>query len=210
MLALLRRHVRDERVLEAMAAVPRERFVLTEMRARAYDDSALPIGEGQTISQPLIVAMTLEAAAIKPEDRVLEVGTGSGYQAAVLSLLAREVVTVELIASLRERAEAVLCELGYTNVVVHQAGEALGWPESAPYDVVVVAAGAPHVPRSLLDQLAPGGRLVIPVGERRGQELVRATNTPHGVEIARLGACAFVPLIGKEAWENEGLRRGFD
>ncbi|MBI5288991.1 MAG: protein-L-isoaspartate(D-aspartate) O-methyltransferase [Chloroflexi bacterium] len=203
MLALLRRHVTDERVIEAMAAVPRERFVLPEWHDRAYDDSALPIGGGQTISQPLIVALMLDAARITPTDRVLEVGTGSGYQAAVLSVLAREVVTVERIATLRARAEVVLRELGYTNVIVMQASDVLGWPEAAPYDVIIVAAGAPHIPRPLLDQLAPGGRLVVPVGDRRGQELMRATRTAHGIEIARLGACAFVPLIGKEAWETE-------
>jgi len=210
MLALLRRHVTEERVIDAMGTVPRERFVSTELRDRAYDDSALPIGAGQTISQPLIVALMLEAAQIEPTDRVLEVGTGSGYQAAVLSRLAREVVTVERIAALRERAEVVLLELGYTNVIVEQASDVLGWPERAPYDVIVVAAGAPHIPRQLLDQLGPAGRLVLPVGERRGQELMRATRTAHGIEIARLGACAFVPLIGREAWESEAPQRRFD
>jgi protein-L-isoaspartate(D-aspartate) O-methyltransferase len=207
MLALLRRHVRDQRVMAAMASVPRERFVPAEMRHRAYDDSALPIGEGQTISQPLIVALMLDAAAIAPGDRVLEVGTGSGYQAALLSRLARAVVTVERIATLRERAETLLRAMGYANVTVEQAGDVLGWPARAPYDVIIVAAGAPHVPRPLIEQLAPGGRLVVPVGGRRGQELVRARKTPHGIEIARLGGCAFVPLIGREAWEGEGARR---
>ena len=210
MLDLLRRHVRDRRVLDAMATVPRERFVPPDLRSRAYDDSALPIGEGQTISQPLMVGLTLDAAGINPEDRALEVGTGSGYQAAVLSLLVREVVTVERLAPLRQQAEAILREMGYQNVTVEQAGDVLGCPARAPYDAIIVAAGAPHVPRPLLDQLAPGGRLVVPVGERRRQELVRATKTAHGVEVARLGACAFVPLIGKEAWEDERGRRGFD
>jgi protein-L-isoaspartate(D-aspartate) O-methyltransferase len=202
MVTLLRRYIHDDRVIDAMASVPREAFVPAHLRARAYDDSALPIGEGQTISQPLMVALSIQAAQVKPEDRVLEVGTGSGYQAAVLSRLAREVVSVERIESLRKHAEAALSGAGFTNVEVHQASDVLGWPARGPYDAIVVAAGAPHVPRALLDQLAPGGRLVIPIGERQGQELVRATNTEHGVELARLGACAFVPLIGEEAWET--------
>jgi protein-L-isoaspartate(D-aspartate) O-methyltransferase len=202
MLALLHKHVRDERVIAAMAAVPRERFVPEHLRSRAYDDSALPIGEGQTISQPLIVALMTEALALRPDDRVLEVGTGSGYQAAVLSGLAREVETVERLPHLLERAREVLASLGCENVRAHLAGEMLGWPERAPYDAIIVAAGAPHVPRVLIDQLNHGGRLVIPVGELRGQELVRAVKTPHGVELTRLGLCGFVPLIGRDAWQD--------
>jgi protein-L-isoaspartate(D-aspartate) O-methyltransferase len=210
MVALLRRYVHDERVLSAMSEVRREEFVPPELRRRAYDDSALPIGEGQTISQPLIVAMMLEAAETHPDDHALEVGTGSGYQAAVLARLARTVVTVERIESLRVQAERTILRLGIPNVTVHQAGETLGWPAGAPYDVIIAAAGAPHVPRSLIEQLAPGGRLVLPVGDRRGQELVRARITSHGVELSRLGACAFVPLVGQQAWEDSSPRRGFD
>jgi protein-L-isoaspartate(D-aspartate) O-methyltransferase len=195
--------VHDRRVIDAMAAVPRERFVPPDLRALAYDDRALPIGEGQTISQPLIVALMMEALALKPGDRVLEVGTGSGYQAAVLSRLAREVVTVERIDALLRRAVAVLDELGCANVRAYLAGDALGRPEDAPYDAIVVAAGAPHVPRTLVDQLAPAGRLVLPIGTLRSQELVRVTNTSHGTQLERLGPCAFVPLIAREAWREE-------
>ncbi|MEX2245875.1 MAG: protein-L-isoaspartate(D-aspartate) O-methyltransferase [Dehalococcoidia bacterium] len=203
MLAHLRREVPDERVIEAISTVPRERFVPPHLRDRAYDDCALPIAEGQTISQPLMVAIMTAALELRPEDRVLEVGTGSGYQAAVLSSLAREVITVERHDRLREGAAALLIGLGYSNVRVYPAGHALGRPEDAPYDAIVVTAGAPHVPRALLEQLAPDGRLVLPVGSLRMQELVRARKTTHGVEFARLGACGFVPLVGREAWSPE-------
>jgi protein-L-isoaspartate(D-aspartate) O-methyltransferase len=209
MIAHVRRYVRDERVVDVMAAVAREQFLPSALRARAYDDSALPIGEGQTVSQPLMVALMLQAAEIAPGDRVLEVGTGSGYQAALLSRLADKVVSVERVAALRDRAAQSLAEGGFRNVDVELAGEGeLGWPAGGAYDAIVVAAGAPHVPRALIAQLAVGGRLVIPVGNERAQDLVRARKTEHGVELARLGACAFVPLIGREAWEAP--RRGFD
>jgi len=200
MLELLRRHIADPRVIDAMAAVPRERFLPSHLRHQAYDDRALPIGEGQTISQPLIVAMMTQALRLKPDDRVLEVGSGSGYQAAVLAQLARDVVTVERIPALVERARAVLAALGCENVRVYQAGAALGRFEDAPYDAILVAAGAPHVPRALVAQLAPGGRLVLPVGSLRAQELVRVTKAPHGLDLERLGPCAFVPLVGEDAW----------
>lgn len=206
MLALLRSRLRDERVIAAMAAVPRERFVPEHLRSRAYDDGPLPIGEGQTISQPLIVAMMTEALALQPDDRVFEVGTGSGYQAAVLSNLVREVVTVERLPHLLERARQVLAALGCANVRAYVAGEMLGWADRAPYDAIIVTAAAPHVPRVLIDQLKDGGRLVIPVGDLRGQELVLAAKTPHGVELTRLGPCAFVPLIGRDAWPEEDVR----
>jgi protein-L-isoaspartate(D-aspartate) O-methyltransferase len=203
MMRLLARHIRDPRVLDAMRAVPREAFVPEPLRRFAYADRALPIGEGQTISQPLIVAMMTEALALGPEDRVLEVGTGSGYQAAILSQLARDVITVERVPSLIEHARGALAQLGRDNVRVFEAGETLGRPEAAPYDAILVAAGAPHVPRALIAQLTQRGRLVVPVGGRREQQLVRARNTPHGVELARLGACAFVPLIGRGAWDDD-------
>jgi protein-L-isoaspartate(D-aspartate) O-methyltransferase len=200
MLALLRRQVHDEGVISAMAAVPRERFVASQYRDHAYDDRALPTTAGQTISQPLIVALMTEAAEPRPDDRVLDVGTGSGYQAAVLCQLVREVISVERVAELQSGAELLLRELGYENVRLFPAGDILGRPQDAPYDVIVVAAGAPHVPRGLLAQLAPGGRLIIPVGDRTQQQLVRARRTPHGISLQRLGPCAFVPLIGTEAW----------
>jgi protein-L-isoaspartate(D-aspartate) O-methyltransferase len=203
MLELLRRHIRDQRVIEAMAAVPREAFVPNWLQERAYDDSALPIGEGQTISQPLIVAMMIEALALEPTDRVLEVGSGSGYATAVLSRISQEVIGVELVAALRERAEAVLHDLAVTNVRLHAAGTTLGRPEDAPYAAILVSAGAPRVPRALVDQLTEEGRMIIPVGDRRGQELVRVVRSDCGVSLARIGPCAFVPLLGVDAWPTE-------
>lgn len=200
MLRLVRRYIADAGVIDAMEAVPRERFVAPELRSSAYDDAALPIGEAQTISQPLMVAIMLDALQLRPSDRVLEVGTGSGYQAALLSRLATEVITVERVRALAERALGVLAEMGCDNVRVVAASDALGWPSAAPYDAIVVAAGAPHVPRTLIDQLAHGGKIVLPVGPRSSQELVRVTKTSQGVALARLGPCAFVPLIGKDAW----------
>lgn len=205
LLAELALEISDRRVLEAMAQVPRERFVPEELRAFAYDNRPLPIGYGQTISQPLIVAMMTQALQLTGSERVLEVGTGSGYQAAVLSLLAAEVVTVERVAPLAERAAAVLAELGYHNVEAHIAGEVLGWPEGGPYDGIIVTAAAPEVPRELLEQLALGGRLVIPVGSRDLQELVRITKSLQGAIRHNLGPCRFVPLVGRSAWpENAG------
>lgn len=203
MLALLRRENIDPRVVDAMAAVPRERFVPDAQAGAAYEDRALPIGGGQTISQPLMVALMLDALQLKPDDRALEVGTGSGYAAAVMSMLVRHVTTVERVEELAEAARARLSLLNFANINVYTAGDTLGWPQDAPYDAILVSAGAPHVPRSLLDQLAPGGRLVVPVGDRRAQDLVRATRTAHGVALERLGACAFVPLVGVGAWDDD-------
>ncbi len=197
----MRREIRDERVLQAFASVPRERFVPPELQRYAYDDRPLPIGEGQTISQPLMVALMTQALRLKGDEKVLEVGTGSGYQAALLSQLAREVISVERVPELASTAAARLEALGYTNVRVHLAGEELGRPEDAPYDTIVVTAGAPEIPQSLIDQLAMNGRMVLPVGGRRSQQLVRVTKTDAGVTLERLGECRFVPLIGgKEGW----------
>jgi protein-L-isoaspartate(D-aspartate) O-methyltransferase len=199
---LLLREGVEPAVVDAMASVPREEFVPAELRRHAYDDRALPIGEGQTISQPLMVALMVQAAQLRPSDRVLEVGTGSGYGAAVLSRLAREVISVERQRALIPRARDALARAGVDNVRVVEAGDVLGLPDEAPFDAIVVTAGAPHVPRTLLDQIDEGGRLVIPVGPLRMQELVRATKTPHGVTLTRLGPCGFVPLVGKEAWPD--------
>ena len=201
MVRFLRAEIQDERVLAAFARVPRERFLPPELQPYAYEDRALPISHGQTISQPLMVAMMTQALRLTGEEKALEVGTGSGYQAAVLSLLAREVVTVERIPQLTGSARQRLLALGYHNVRVEQAGETLGWPQGAPYDAIIVTAGAPDVPRSLIDQLAEGGRMVAPVGDRRLQRLVRVTKAPHGVTLEQLGECRFVPLIApKEGW----------
>lgn len=205
LLTELRRDIRDERVLAAIASVPRERFVPDELRAFAYENRPLPIGHGQTISQPLIVAMMTEALALQGTEKVLEVGTGSGYQAAVLAELAGEVVSVERIVPLAEQAAAVLADLGYDNVRVHIAGDALGWPQEAPYAGIIVTAGSPQIPEALLEQLAPGGRLVIPVGARDVQELLLVVNTPSGLTTRRLGPCRFVPLVGSEAWSTTDL-----
>jgi len=196
----LRRVITDERVLAAMAKVPRELFVPPERRAEAYDDRALPIGHGQTISQPLMVAIMLQELALEGHEKVLDIGTGSGYQAALLSELADTVVGVELIPELTQRARRVLKENGYDNGTVHQAGSELGWPEDAPYDAIVVAAAAPRIPQSLVAQLAEGGRLVIPVGDRSGQELMVVEKRPEGLTVTRKGRCGFVPLVGKEAF----------
>jgi protein-L-isoaspartate(D-aspartate) O-methyltransferase len=192
----------DQRIADAFQAVPREAFVPAYLADVAYEDSALPIGEGQTISQPTMIALMLQVAQLKPLDKVLDVGTGSGYQAALLTHLVAKVVGVEIIPALVERGQAALQGLGY-DVVVHQAlPDVLGWPAEAPYDAIIVAAGAPSVPDSLLQQLAMGGRLLIPVGGRGGQELKRVTKTAKGLREESLGGCAFVPLIGREAWQH--------
>jgi protein-L-isoaspartate(D-aspartate) O-methyltransferase len=201
----LRADIRDERVLSAFGRVPRERFVPPELQPQAYEDRPLPIGHGQTISQPLMVAIMAQALMLQGDERVLEVGTGSGYQAAVLSLLAREVISVERMPELAQTAARRLRGLGYANVRVFKAGDALGWPAEAPYDAITVAAGAPEVPQSLVDQLAMGGRMLVPVGGRFLQMLVRATRSDRGITLERLGECRFVPLISaKDAWPVQG------
>jgi protein-L-isoaspartate(D-aspartate) O-methyltransferase len=195
--------VSDPRVLDAMGSVPREAFVPAPVRHEAYTERALPISEGQTISQPVMVAIMTEALLLGPGDRVLEVGTGSGYQAAVLRRLVDHVVTVERIDTLADEARATLERLGIDGVEVHCADGTLGWPDGAPYDAIVVTAGAPHLPGTLLDQLAPGGRLVVPVGRRGDERLVRVTMTDDGPVQDDLGAVAFVPLIGDEGWQAD-------
>ncbi len=186
------RGVTDPRVLSAMRRVPRERFVSEGLRDLAYDDSPLTIEAGQTISQPYIVALMAEAAMIEPSDRVLEVGTGSGYAAAVLAELAREVYSIERHESLASTAAARLADLGYSRIVVRHGDGTLGWPEHAPFDAILVAAGGPDVPEALVEQLTIGGRLVIPIGESlRTQSLVRVTRTgPQQYHRDDLGGCA--------------------
>jgi protein-L-isoaspartate(D-aspartate) O-methyltransferase len=192
----------SEAITNAIAAVPRERFVPGVLQDRAYDDNALPIGSDQTISQPSLVALMIAEMRIQPADRVLEVGTGSGYQAAVLAKLAREVVSVERVPELAERARIVLQELGITNVEVRDVGDQLGWPDGAPYDSIIVAAAAPEVPSSLVRQLRTGGRLVIPVGNRIDQSVTIVTRTEDGFEARQGIQVRFVPLVGSEAFPN--------
>lgn len=197
----LRRVTDDPLVLDAIAAVPRERFVPPHMHPYAYEDHALPIGHGQTISQPTIVAMMTAALGLTGGERVLDVGTGSGYQAAIIAQIAGEVVTIEIVPELREGARRVLEELGIENVRVVPAGATLGAPEHGPYDAILVAAAAPRVPEPLVEQLRPGGRLVIPVGDREMQELLVVTRRPDGsTTTRRLGPCRFVPLVGEHGF----------
>jgi len=194
--------IADKRVVEAMKRVPREAFVSQEQYHAAYDDRPLSIGFGQTISQPFIVALMIQALELREDEEVLELGTGSGYEAAILAELAQRVVTVECIPELAESAGQVLDRLGYSNIEVHVAGETLGWPEGAPYNAIIVSAGAPTVPQVLLGQLTWNGRLVIPVGSRWQQELLKVTKLRKRNNIENLGGCYFVPLIGEGAWEG--------
>jgi protein-L-isoaspartate(D-aspartate) O-methyltransferase len=188
-------------VLEALASVPREVFIPLELRHRAYEDEALPIDEGQTISQPTVVAHMTEALALAPHDRVLEIGTGSGYQAAVLAELAAEVITIERHAALAEKARQTLEYLGYDNVRVEVGDGTLGWPAAAPYNRIIVTAASPVVPGGLTDQLAAGGRLVLPVGGRQDQKLLLVSKDERGqLSESSLGFVRFVPLIGAEGW----------
>lgn len=199
----LRRDVSDERVLQAMKRVPREAFVPEPSRHLAYEDIPLPIGEGQTISQPLIVALMIASLNLQPTDKVLELGAGSGYQAAILSLLTQEVITTERLPTLASAAQSLLMSLGYHNVRVRHAGEVLGCPEEAPFDAIIVAAGAPRLPRVLLDQLVERGRMVIPVGSQYEQDLSLVEKTRQGYSVKSLGPCRFVPLVGRDAWKEE-------
>ncbi len=195
------RGIANARVLEAMGEVPRERFVPDRLAPRAYNDEPLPISEGQTISQPYIVAAMIDSAQVGPTDRVLEVGTGSGYAAAVLSRVVAEVVSIERHARLAINARDLLASLGFVNVNVVVGDGSLGHPAGAPYDAVVVTAAGPELPAPLIDQLVDGGRLVMPVERNGGQQrLVRATVTDGVVVEEDLGAVRFVPLIGAEGW----------
>jgi protein-L-isoaspartate(D-aspartate) O-methyltransferase len=199
---LRRRDVEDERVLAAMARVPRELFLPEELRGRAYDDAALPIGGGQTMSQPYIVAKMSELLSLDGDERVLDVGTGSGYHAAVLAELADEVVTIERVPELAERARQALAAAGYDNVEVRVGDGTLGVPDRAPYDAIAVAAAAPMLPQSLYDQLKTGGRIVVPVGGRSNQRLELIVKSPEGPAVVRSVPCRFVPLVGREGFSE--------
>ncbi len=202
---IVRRGVRDPRLLDAMRQVPREAFVDAGFVEFAYDDGPLPIGEGQTISQPYIVALMIEAAEVKPGDRVLEIGAGSGYAAAVLSRLASEVHAVERHASLGKAAQERVRRLGYLNVQVRIGDGTKGCPDAAPFDAILVAAGAPRAPQALKEQLKVGGRLVIPVGEGGGvQNLLKIVRkSANGYEEENLGGVRFVPLLGEQGWAED-------
>lgn len=198
---LRRRDIRDPRVLAAFARVPREEFVPPTLVHLAYEDSPLPIGGGQTISQPYVVALTVQALGLHGHEHVLEIGTGSGYAAAILGAMVREVDTVERIGVLAETARERLSRLGFANVFVHHADGTLGWSAGAPYEAICVAAGAPAPPQSLLDQLAIGGRLVLPYGSAEAQRLVRITrHAPDRFTDEDLGDVRFVPLVGEQGW----------
>lgn len=200
---LMKRGIRDARVLQAMHDIPRHLFVPVRYRSMAYDDMPLPIGRGQTISQPLMVAMMTEALRLRGDERVLEIGTGSGYQAAILSRLATAVFSIERLPELAAKARTALSTLGIMNVHVLVGDGSLGLPEHGPYDAVVVAAASPKIPPTLVAQLTTGGRLVIPVGERRQQTLVRLTKSDNEPQVEHLGGCRFVPLIGEEGWLSD-------
>jgi len=202
---IMPRGIKDQNVLDAMLKVPRHLFVGETQRMSAYEDHPLPIGEGQTISQPYIVALMTEALKLTGNETVLEIGTGSGYQTAILAELAGRVYSIERIPSLTGRARKVIDDLGYKNVLVKLSDGTMGWEEYSPYDRILVTAGAPSVPEPLIDQLANGGILVIPVGSNSLQELVRITKNEDGsVKEDRMGSCVFVRLVGKHGWEVNG------
>ncbi len=196
------RGIRDARVLDAMRSVPRHLFVPDEYVYASYMDEPLPIGEGQTISQPFMVAAMAEALLLKGTERVLEIGAGSGYQAAVLSHLAREVIAIEAQPLLASSARERLARLGYVNVRVEQGDGSAGWPPDAPYDAILVTAAAPSVPAPLVEQLGEGGRLVLPVGGAENQELIRITKSERRTSRESLYACRFVPLVGRHGWQD--------
>ena len=200
------RGVRDERVLRAMEKIPRHLFIDEGLIDQAYNDNPLPIGEKQTISQPYIVALMTEALELKGREKVLELGTGSGYEAAILAELADRVFTIERIASLAQKARKLLESLNYYNVVIRVGDGTYGWREESPFDAIAVSAGSPSIPRMLVEQLAIGGRLVIPVGSRYSQSLIKLTRlseNPDDVKREDLGGCRFVNLIGEHGWKVE-------
>jgi len=197
-----RRGVSDQRLLAAMEKIPRHRFVPDAETYAAYEDMPIPIGSGQTISQPYMVALMTDLLQLTGEERVLEIGTGSGYQAAVLAELAKEVFTVERFESLAERARSILADLGYRNVAVIVGDGTLGYPDRAPYDRIIVTAAAPQIAQPWVDQLRDGGRLVLPLGQRWSQMLTVATKEGGRLRTEDRGGCVFVPLVGEHGWES--------
>ena len=199
---LISRGIFDKLVLNAMKKVPRERFIPKDLEGSAYDDCALPIGEGQTISQPYMVAIMTEKLGLSDGEKVLEIGTGSGYQAAILAEIAKEVITIERIPVIAERSRKIFDELGYTNIKVIVGDGTLGLPEKAPFGGIIVTAGSPDIPKPLVDQLSDGGKLVIPVGETFEQTLTVVTKHGSKIDIERSIGCVFVPLVGKYGWKE--------
>ncbi len=199
---LVARGVHDERVLEAMLKVPRHLFVDEALRDQAYSDHPLPIAEKQTISQPYIVALMTESLKLKGTEKVLEIGTGSGYQSAILAELAGRVFSIERYPELGYRANSILRKLGYKNFIIRVGDGSLGWPDDAPFDGIIVTAGTPQIPQPLIDQLAMGGRLVVPVGDRLAQDLFLIRREAEGIEKTNLGAVRFVNLVGKWGWKE--------
>lgn len=200
---LVGRDIKDKRVLDAFLKVPRHKFVSVESQSSAYADYPLPIGENQTISQPYMVALMSQLLELKPQDSVLEIGTGSGYQAAILAELSKMVYSIERITSLAEKAEKILHELGYTNIKIKVDDGTLGWQEASPFDAIIVTAASPEIPETLITQLAEGGRLVIPVGQTTfGQTLVLVKKNKGRIETKNICGCVFVPLIGKYGYNQ--------
>jgi protein-L-isoaspartate(D-aspartate) O-methyltransferase len=200
---LIPRGIRDKRVLDAMERVPRHLFVDSATIANAYTDMALPIGEGQTISQPYIVAVMTELLELNGTEKVLEIGTGSGYQAAVLAELSQDVFTIERIASLAEKAKKRFQDLSYVNIHSKADDGTLGWPEEAPFDRIIITAGAPEIPEPLIEQLAEGGIMVVPVGGRSSQQLLKSRKSGGNLIQEHHTPCVFVPLIGQYAWHKD-------
>ncbi len=199
---LISRGISNSRVLEAMRKVPRHLFVEEALKEQAYSDYPLPIGEKQTSSQPYVVALMSEALELKGDEKILEIGTGSGYQAAILAELADRVFSIERFPALAYRANQILQKLGYQNVIIRVADGSLGWPDEAPFDGIMATAGTPKIPQPLIDQLGVGGRLVLPVGDRLSQELVLVERSLEGNKKTNLGGVRFVDLIGKWGWEE--------
>jgi protein-L-isoaspartate(D-aspartate) O-methyltransferase len=200
---IIGRGIRDPKVIAAMKKVPRHLFVEEALQSQAYSDHPLPIGEKQTISQPYMVALMTEALKLEGREKVLEIGTGSGYQTAILSELAAKVFSIERIRSLAIRARKLIYELGYLNAEIRFSDGTSGWEEESPFDAITVTAGAPNIPQPFIDQLTMGGRLVIPVGDAYSQDLFRVTKTEERIKKEDLGGCRFVKLVGKYGWEGE-------
>jgi protein-L-isoaspartate(D-aspartate) O-methyltransferase len=199
---LLPRGIKDPRVLKVMGKIPRNRFIEEALSGEAYNDHPLPIGHKQTISQPYIVALMTEILELNGEEKVLEIGTGSGYQTAILADLSRKVFTVERIRDLMVKARNTLADLGYNNIMFKAFDGTLGWKEYEPYDAIMVTAGAPKIPEPLLDQLADGGSLIIPVGNRFSQELIKVTKKKENIIQKNFGGCRFVDLLGVHGWKD--------